>query len=42
MDVMAKIVAEVLCVLAIATKYMGQGRTCEFISGEMRLIPEMD
>lgn len=37
-DVMTKIMAEVLYMLAIATKYMGQGRASGFISGEMRLI----
>jgi len=32
-NVMGKIMAEVLSMLAIATKEMKQGRTSEFISG---------
>jgi hypothetical protein len=32
-NVMGKIMAEVLCMLAIATKEMKQGRTSMFISG---------
>ena len=34
-DVMTKIMAEVLCMLAIATKYMAQGRTSRSNSGDV-------
>jgi hypothetical protein len=41
-DVMAKIMAEVLSMLAIATKQMKRGRISEFMFGDVLAIAQFD
>ena len=41
-DVMTKIMAEVLTMLAVATKQMKRGRISELISGDMLALAQFD